>query len=113
MKKALILIGSPRKNGSTAILAAEAMRGLKEQDAETTTIFLNDKEIRGCQACYWCKRNDVAACAVKDDMQHIHQLIQAADGVIVASPIYFSGVSAQTKIWLPPDVPLHQHEPRP
>jgi len=100
MKKALILIGSPRKNGSTAILAAEAMRGLKEQDAETTTIFLNDKEIRGCQACYWCKRNDVAACAVKDDMQHIHQLIQAADGVIVASPIYFSGVSAQTKIWL-------------
>ena len=100
MKKALILIGSPRKKGSTAILAAEAERGLKERGVETTTIFLNDKEIRGCQACYWCKRNDIAACSVKDDMQYIHQLLQESDGVIVAAPIYFSGVSAQTKAWL-------------
>lgn len=100
MKKALILIGSPRKKGSTAILAAEAERGLKELGVETTTVFLNDKEIRGCQACYWCKRNDLAACAVKDDMQHVHQLLQESDGVIVASPIYFSGVTAQTKAWL-------------
>jgi len=100
MKKALILIGSPRKNGSTAILAAEAAKGLKEQGVKTTTLFLNDKEVRGCQACYWCKRNDVAACAVRDDMQHIHQLLQESDGVIVASPIYFSGVTAQTKAWL-------------
>jgi len=100
MKKALILIGSPRKKGSTAILAAEAERGLKEQGIETTTVFLNDKEIRGCQACYWCKRNDIAACAVKDDMQYVHQLLQESDGVIVASPIYFSGVTAQTKAWL-------------
>jgi multimeric flavodoxin WrbA len=100
MKKALILIGSPRKKGSTTVLAAEAARGLKDQGVETTTVFLNDMKIRGCQACYWCKRNDLAACAVKDDMQHIHKLLQEADGVIVASPIYFSSVTAQTKVWL-------------
>ena len=100
MKKVTIIIGSPRKNGSTGILAAEARRGLEEQGIRVETIFLNDLKIKGCQACYWCKKNDVADCAVKDDMQMIHRLIQESDGLIVASPIYFSGVTAQTKAWL-------------
>ncbi len=100
MKKALILIGSPRKRGSTAILAAEAARGLNEQGIETKTIFLNDLKIRGCQACYWCKKNDAPECAVKDDMQKIHELMKECDGMIVASPIYFGGVTAQAKAWL-------------
>ena len=100
MKKVTILIGSPRKNGSTRILAAEAERGLKEQGFATEIVFLNDLKIKGCQACYWCKKNDVAECAVKDDMQKIHQLLQESDGLIVASPIYFAGVTAQTKTWL-------------
>jgi multimeric flavodoxin WrbA len=100
MKKALILIGSPRKSGSTALLAAEAERGLREREVGTTTIFLNDLKIKGCQACYWCKKNNTAECAVKDDMQKIHQLMKESDGIIIASPIYFGGVTAQTKLWL-------------
>jgi multimeric flavodoxin WrbA len=100
MKKVTIIIGSPRKSGSTAILAAEAGRALKEQGIETTTVFLNELKIKGCQACYWCKKNDVAECAVKDDMQRVHQLMQESDGLIIASPIYFAGVTAQTKAWL-------------
>jgi multimeric flavodoxin WrbA len=100
MKKVTIIIGSPRKNGSTRILAAEAERGLNEQGIATETVFLNDLKIKGCQACYYCKKNDVAACAVNDDMQMIHQLMQESDGIIVASPIYFAGVTAQTKLWL-------------
>jgi len=100
LTKVTLLIGSPRKNGSTAVLAREAERGLKEQGIETETIFLNDQKIKGCQACYYCKKNDVAACAVKDDMQGVHQLMQESDGLIVATPIYFAGVSAQTKLWL-------------
>ena len=100
MTKVAIFIGSPCKSGSTAILAREAERGLKEQGIETEIIFLNDRKIRGCQACYYCKKNDVAACAVEDDMQKIHQLISESDGVIVATPIYFAGVTSQTKAWL-------------
>ena len=99
MTKVTILIGSPRKNGSTAVLAGEAGRGLKEQGIETETVFLNDLEIKGCQDCYYCKKNDVTACAIKDDMQIIHQLMQESAGIIVASPIYFAGISAQTKLW--------------
>jgi multimeric flavodoxin WrbA len=100
MTKVLILIGSPRKKGSTTVLAAEAERALKEKGVETTTLFLNDLKIRGCQACYWCKKNDVAECAVKDDMQKIHLLMKESDGIIIAAPIYFGGVTAQTKLWL-------------
>ena len=100
MKKALILIGSPRKKGSTAVLAAEAERALHEKGVETTTLFLNDLKIRGCQACYWCKKNDVAECAVKDEMQKIHRLMQESDGIIIAAPIYFGNVTAQTRLWL-------------
>jgi multimeric flavodoxin WrbA len=99
-KKATIIIGSPRKNGSTCILAQEAERGLKERGIETKLIFLNDLKIRGCQACYSCKKNNVAECVVKDEMQGIHQLMRESDGIIVATPIYFGDVSAQTKIWL-------------
>ena len=100
MKNALILIGSPRKKGSTAILAAEAARALSDQGIETTTLFLNDLKMKGCQACYWCKKNDVAECIVKDEMQNIHTLMKECDGMIIASPIYFGGVTAQTKTWL-------------
>jgi len=100
MKKVLILIGSPRKKGSTAVLAAEAERGARELGIETETVFLNDLNMKGCQACYWCKKNDVAECAVKDEMQKVHRLMQESDGIIVASPIYFAGVTAQTKAWL-------------
>src|SRR5512137_1312074 len=100
MKKVTILIGSPRKKGSTATLADESARALNEQGIPTETVFLNDLKIKGCQACYWCKKNDVAECAVKDDMQTVHRLMQESDGIIVASPIYFLGVTAQTKAWL-------------
>jgi multimeric flavodoxin WrbA len=99
-RKALILVGSPRKNGSTVILAREAERGLNERGIGTELVFLNDLKIRGCQACYYCKKNDVAECAVKDDMQRIHQQMRESDGIIVAAPIYFGDVTAQTKIWL-------------
>ena len=100
MKKVTIFIGSPRKHGSTRILATEAERGLRDQGINTETVSLNDLKIRGCQACYYCKKNDVAACAVQDDMQEIHALMQESDGFILATPIYFAGVTAQTKAWL-------------
>ena len=61
---------------------------------------MNDLTFRGCQACYSCKKNDVAICAVQDDMQKIYPMIEESDGLIIASPIYFGGVTAQTKAWL-------------
>jgi len=100
MKRVAIFIGSPRKGGSTHILAQEAERGLKDGGIETELVFLNDLSIRGCQACYYCKKHDLAECAIADDMQQTHRLMQASDGIVLASPIYFGDVTAQTKLWL-------------
>jgi len=100
MKKVLVLNGSPKKKGSTAQLAEEAARALADNGTETETIFLNEVAIKGCQACMWCKKNNVAECAVKDGMQDLHKKIQECDGIIVASPIYFGNVTAQTSLWL-------------
>jgi len=100
MTKAAIIFGSPRKNGNTHILLDEARRGLAESGVDSTVFYLNDLKIRGCQACYHCKRTGELGCAIKDDMQAIHEAIQSSEGLIVATPIYFAGVTGQTKIWL-------------
>jgi multimeric flavodoxin WrbA len=95
-----IIFGSPRKNGNTHILVEEARKGLADTDVRSEIFYLNEMNIKGCQACYYCKKNNVSECALKDDMQKIYEAIKAADGIIIASPIYFGGVTAQTKAWL-------------
>jgi len=94
-----IFIGSPRK-GNTFLLAHEAEKALQSKGFLTEIIMLNNLSIGGCQACYSCKKGDSISCPVTDDMQRIYTLIESADGVIMATPIYFGGVTAQTKLWL-------------
>ena len=100
MKKVAVIFGSPRKNSNTHLLVKEAQRGLADCNIDSEIFFLNDMNIKGCQACYYCKKNNTAQCSVNDDMQKIYQAMEEADGIIVATPIYFSDVTAQTKIWL-------------
>lgn len=100
MKKVVIVFGSPRKNSNTHILVQEAQKGLTDSGIASEIFFLNDMNIKGCQACYHCKINDSTVCIVNDDMLKIHQAMESGDGLIVATPIYFAGVTAQTKTWL-------------
>jgi multimeric flavodoxin WrbA len=90
--------GSPRKGGNTQILLEEAMRGAKEQGADLTLFDLNALKLRPCQNCGGC--DDTGHCVIQDDMQAIHSAIRSADRIIVASPIFFFSVSAQTKIMI-------------
>jgi hypothetical protein len=94
-----IFIGSPRK-GNTLLLALEAEKALRNKGISTEVIMLNDLSIAGCQACYTCKQEGNISCPLQDDMQMVYNLIENADGIIVATPIYFGGVTAQTKLWL-------------
>jgi multimeric flavodoxin WrbA len=105
-KRVVIVFGSPRKNSNTHILVEEARKGLTDNGVGSEIFYLNEMNIKGCQACYYCKRENVMDCAVKDDMQKIHEAIHKADGILVASPIYFGGVTAQTKAWLDRLFPL-------
>ena len=98
-KKVVVIFGSPSKNSNTHMLVREAQKGLKEAGAESEVFFLNDMRIKGCQSCLSCKANDTTKCAVKDEMQKIYQAMESSDGILVATPIYFGYVTAQTKIW--------------
>lgn len=96
MKKVLILSGSPRKNGNSAALCREFARGAEESGNQVELIFLRDKKIGYCQACYYCKKHD-GVCAIKDDMAEILARMNAADIIVMASPVYFYSVDAQIK----------------
>lgn len=95
-KQILILAGSPRKNGNSAALCSAFARGALESGHQVETVFLRDKKIGYCLACYHCKNNG-GVCAVKDDMAEMLDKIQAADVIVMASPVYFYSIDAQMK----------------
>jgi multimeric flavodoxin WrbA len=90
--------GSPRKGGNTELLLAEAMRGAQEQGSDVIVFRLNALNLKPCLSCGKC--DDTGRCVINDDMQAIHEAIRNADRIIVASPIFFFSVSAQTKIMI-------------
>ncbi len=95
MSYILGFFGSPRRGGNTEILLDETLRSAKEKGAQTEKIILNELNIRPCQECGGCDKT--GRCVVKDDMQDIYPKLRRANSVIVASPVFFSSVSAQTK----------------
>lgn len=98
--KVLVLLGSPREKGNSAILAEQITKGAESGGAEVETIFLHGVSIAPCQSCYACQKPDSEGCAIDDDMQPIyHKLIQA-DAWVIASPVYWFNMSAQTKLFL-------------
>lgn len=100
MKKVAIIFGSPRKHSNTHILVENAVKGLEDGGSSAEIFYLNEMDIKGCQACYNCKNSMTNECTLQDDMQEIYVYINQSDGIIVASPIYFGGITSQTKTWL-------------
>lgn len=90
------IMGSPRKQGNTAFLLNKVMEGAKAAGAETVVFQPNQMNIRGCQACELCKTK--GRCVIIDDMQEIYRAIDEADVVVLASPVYMWGMSAQLKL---------------
>ena len=99
-KKILVLLGSPRKKGNTAVLANQIIAGAESAGATTQKIFLHGLDISPCQACYACQRPDSKGCAIDDEMQPIFNKLIEADGWVIASPVYWFSMSAQTKLFL-------------
>jgi multimeric flavodoxin WrbA len=97
-KKVLVLLGSPRKKGNSAILAEQIGKGARSGKAGVETIYLNGKKIAPCQACMGCQKKGSKGCSIKDDMQKIYPKLLEADAWVIASPVYWFNMSAQTKI---------------
>lgn len=95
-KKILILSGSPRKGGNSDLLCDEFMRGAQESGNDVEKIFIRDKKIGYCTACYYC-RDTGKGCAIKDDMAEILDKMLEADVIVMSSPVYFYSIDAQMK----------------
>ncbi|PKN33477.1 MAG: flavodoxin family protein [Deltaproteobacteria bacterium HGW-Deltaproteobacteria-19] len=99
-KKVLVLLGSPRKKGNTAVLAGEIARGAASKGAEVETVFLHGMKISPCQGCMACQKKNAKRCALDDDMQALYPKLLAADAWVIASPVYWFTMTAQTKLWM-------------
>ena len=90
--KVLILNGSPRKDGNTA-LAVEQMCGVfREEGVETEVVQLGNLDIRGCLACGGCFGK--GKCVIDDVVNELAGKFEQADGLVAATPVYFASANA-------------------
>jgi multimeric flavodoxin WrbA len=99
-KQVLVILGSPRKKGNSSTLAAQILRGAESAGAEAETVFLHGLKISPCRGCDTCKKRNSKGCAIKDDMQEIYPKLIKADAWVIASPVYWFTMSAQTKVFM-------------
>lgn len=93
--KVLGIMGSPRIEGNTDLLLDEALKGAQSQQAEVEKIVVDKLKITPCREYYGCLKD--GNCVIRDDMDDIYPKLLEADGIIVASPIFFYGLAAQLK----------------
>jgi multimeric flavodoxin WrbA len=91
----LAIAGSPRRGGNTDTLVARFAEGAVSKGAEIKIISVCDLKISGCRHCDSCYAR--GECIVKDDMQSIYHEMEAAERIVLASPLQFMSVSAQLK----------------
>jgi multimeric flavodoxin WrbA len=93
--KVLGIAGSPRRSGNTDLLLAEAMKCAAGNGAEVRTIDVCDLDITPCRHCDDCL--ETGGCSIDDDMQSVYREIEWADRLVLASPLFFMGITAQMK----------------
>lgn len=93
--KALGISGSPRSDGNTMLVTAHALSAMREEGIETELLSLADLTILGCTACMACRREE--RCIIEDDLMPVYEKMKAADGIIIATPVYFGSATALVK----------------
>lgn len=90
--KVLILNGSPKENGNTAVAIHEMEKVFQENGMEVETVHVGNKNIRGCVACTSCYK--IGKCVFDDAVNEIAPKFEEADGLVVASPVYYASANA-------------------
>jgi len=93
--KLLGIMGSPRRRSNTEILLDKALEGAAGAGAEVEKLLVSRLKISPCVEDYGCL--EAGNCSIKDDMQAVYEKLLQADHVILASPIFFYGITAQAK----------------
>lgn len=90
--KVLLLNGSPRANGNTAIALEEMRRIFAQEGVDAEVVQVGQHAVRGCIACNRCKTE--GKCVFDDVVNALAPKFEAADGLVVASPVYFASANA-------------------
>lgn len=93
--KVLGIMGSPRRRGNTDFLLDEALKGARSGGAEVEKLAVEELEIAPCREIYACLKD--GHCAIEDDMQQVYPKLLEVEGLILASPIFFYGLTSQVK----------------
>ena len=96
--KVLLINGSPKAQGNTALALEEMRRVFEEQGVEAELIHVGNKAIRGCVACNYCHEH--GKCVVDDLVNEVAAKLEAADGIVVGSPVYYAGPNATVMAFL-------------
>ena len=96
--KILVLNGSPRPHGNTAAMVAAFAKGAQENGHQVDVVNVCQKKIAGCLACEYCHKKDSGherQCVQQDDMQEVYPLLDEAERIVLASPVYYHSFSGQ------------------
>ena len=91
------IVGSPRLKKNTDALVEQALEGCRSEGALVETIYLNKLEIKPCQAH---KVQDGKGCIMRDGMDAAYEIFEAADGLVLGTPVYYNSVSSQMKLMI-------------
>ena len=95
--KIVIFNGSPRSKGNTKQMIRAFCEGLEKAGHEYGVYDVCKMNIHGCLACEYCHTKGNGQCIQKDDMQFVYHELQEAEMLVIASPIYYHGISGQLK----------------
>lgn len=93
----LVLNGSPRPQGNTAKMVNTFKEGAASAGHQVEVVEVCKNDIKGCLACEYCHTKGKGQCIQKDDMEKVYTLLRKADMLVLASPIYYHGMSGQLK----------------
>ena len=99
-RKILVVFSSPRKKGNSNTLANQIVKGAESAGAIVESVYLHGMDISPCNACYACQKKDSKGCAIDDDMQAIYPKLVKSNTWVIASPVYWFNMSAQTKLFM-------------
>jgi multimeric flavodoxin WrbA len=96
----MVVKGSPREKGNSAMLAEQVAAGAEAAGAQVESFYLHGMRIQPCDACDMCRGDADADCIIDDDMQLLYPKLREADALVYASPIYWFTVTAQLKLFM-------------
>lgn len=91
----IVLMGSPKPLGNTAHLVHDFKNGAESVGHDVRVLEIGTMNIKGCIGCDYCKKLGHTKCAIDDDMQGVYEVLEDADMIVFASPVYYFGLTGQ------------------